>query len=100
VGPDRAVAAAAVLMVTWVLVLVGFSGASDEFQLPGRWGWVYVGVVLCSAIGFFLFLSRRALGSKPAPARQARLSVQAAKRLPNWRVRLRTGLTGKRFGRP
>ena len=43
---DRPVAFAALLMVTIVCLLIGFSGPSIEFRLPGPAGWIYVGVVV------------------------------------------------------
>jgi len=41
--PDRAVALAAWLMVTIVCLLIGFSGPSVDFRLPGLGGWIYIG---------------------------------------------------------
>jgi uncharacterized membrane protein len=55
-GTDRAVGAAVVLAVTVVLLLVGFSGPSVELRLPGRAGWLYIGVVLIVAAVFLVWL--------------------------------------------
>ena len=42
---DRAVKTAVWLSVTFVLVLIGFSGPSGNLRLPGPMGWIYITVV-------------------------------------------------------
>ena len=66
-GADRAVAATAVLAVTIVLVLIGFSGPSVYFVLPGPIGWAYIGVVIVLAAAFLIWLFRHSdsPGGKP-----------------------------------
>ena len=48
-GADRAVIATVLLAVTIVLLLIGFSGPSVYFTLPGPTGWLYIGVVIIAA---------------------------------------------------
>ena len=48
-GADRPVIAAVLLAVTIVLLLIGFSGPSVYFRLPGPAGWLYVGAVIIAA---------------------------------------------------
>jgi hypothetical protein len=48
-GADQAVKAVVLLAVTFVLLLVGFSGASVYITPPGPTGWVYIGVVLIAS---------------------------------------------------
>ena len=55
-GTDRTVAAAVLLAVTTVLLLMGFSGPSAEFRLPGRAGWLYIGAVVIIATVVLLWL--------------------------------------------
>jgi protein-S-isoprenylcysteine O-methyltransferase Ste14 len=57
-GTDRAVRAAVVLAVTVVFLLVGFSGPSDEFVLPGLAGWIYIGVVIVVATALLVRIIR------------------------------------------
>ena len=56
---DKTVAAVAVLMVTLVLLLVGFSGPSVAINLPGRAGWMYIGAVLGAGILALVVLFRK-----------------------------------------
>jgi hypothetical protein len=53
---DRRFAASIVRMVTFVLLLVGFCGQSDDLRLPGRWGWIYIGVVTIVATAALVWL--------------------------------------------
>ena len=55
---DRSVATAALLMVTIVFLLIGFSGPSVEFRLPALAGWIYVGSVIMVAIAGLVWLFR------------------------------------------
>jgi preprotein translocase subunit SecF len=57
-GPDRAVATVAFLMVAVVSLLIGFSGPSVDFRLPGLAGWIYIGVVIIVAIAVLVWLTR------------------------------------------
>ncbi len=69
-GKDRAVVAVVFLAVTIVLLLIGFTGPSIEFRLPGLTGWVYIGVVIAAAIVVLvrLFSVRwRRQAGRPAP---------------------------------
>jgi len=55
---DRAVVAVVLLAVTIVLLLIGFTGPSVEFRLPGLTGWVYIGLVTAAAIVVLVRLFR------------------------------------------
>jgi protein-S-isoprenylcysteine O-methyltransferase Ste14 len=46
---DRAIITVVLLAVTIVLLLIGFSGPSVYFVLPGPAGWLYIGVVVIAA---------------------------------------------------
>jgi hypothetical protein len=48
-GADRAVITAVLLAVTFVLLLIGFSGPSVYFTLPGPMGWLYMAMVIIVA---------------------------------------------------
>jgi|SRR5271157_811135 len=48
-GADRAAKITVLLAVTIVLLLIGFSGPSVYFTLPGPTGWLYLGVVIVAA---------------------------------------------------
>jgi len=45
-GPDRSVAAVTILLVTTVLLLIGFTGPSVEFKVPGFRGWIYIALII------------------------------------------------------
>jgi hypothetical protein len=53
---DRQFAALIVLGVTFVLLLAGFCGPSDDLRLPDRSGWIYIGVVVILAMAAFIWL--------------------------------------------
>jgi predicted membrane channel-forming protein YqfA (hemolysin III family) len=46
---DRAVITTLLLAVTFVLLLIGFSGPSVYFTLPGPMGWLYIAIVIIVA---------------------------------------------------
>ena len=49
VSADRAIAAAAFLMVTIVCLLIGFSLPSVDFKVPGLAGCIYIGIIIVAA---------------------------------------------------
>ena len=53
---DRRFAASIIVMVTFVLLLEGFCGRADDLRLPGRWGWIYIGVVTIVATAALVWL--------------------------------------------
>lgn len=55
-GPDRTIATAVFLIVTVVFLLMGFSGPSVDFKLPGIAGWIYICVVIGVATTAFVWL--------------------------------------------
>ncbi len=55
-GADRAAKTTVLLAVTIVLLLIGFSGPSVYFTLPGPMGWLYIGVVIIAATGALAWL--------------------------------------------
>jgi MFS superfamily sulfate permease-like transporter len=55
-GSDRAVITVVLLAVTFVLLLIGFSGPSVHFVLPGPTGWLYIAVVIIVATGALVWL--------------------------------------------
>jgi hypothetical protein len=44
------------LAVTFVLLLIGFSGPSTHFILPGLAGWLYIAFVIVVATGALVWL--------------------------------------------
>jgi uncharacterized membrane protein len=67
-GSDRAVITVVLLAVTFVLLLIGFSGPSVYFILPRPMGWLYIGVVIIAAavalVWLFCVDDKRKRGSK------------------------------------
>jgi hypothetical protein len=61
-GADRAVITVVLLSVTTVLLLIGFSGPSVYFRLPGPAGWLYIGVVIITAAAALFFDDKRRKG--------------------------------------
>jgi membrane protein YdbS with pleckstrin-like domain len=55
-GTDRAVATAVVLAVAIVLLIIGFTGPSVYFVLPGPTGWLYIAAVIIVATGALIWL--------------------------------------------
>ena len=55
-GSDRAVITVVLLAVTFVLLLIGFSGPSVYFILPGPVAWLYIGVVIIASTGALVWL--------------------------------------------
>ena len=55
-GPGKTIAAAVFAMITTVFLLIGFSGPSLEFKLPGLAGWIYICVVIGVATTAFVWL--------------------------------------------
>jgi Na+/melibiose symporter-like transporter len=83
-GTDRAVIAAVFLAVTIVLLLTGFTGPSVELSLPGRAGWLYIGVVIVVAtvilVWLFCFDGKR----KRANTSGSKTLNPRLKRIPLW----------------
>ena len=79
-GADRAVITVILLAVTTVLLLIGFAGPSVYFVLPGRAGWVYIGVVIIIAGGALAWLY--GLGGKPR--RRNPSSLRALNQKSKW----------------
>ena len=57
-GADRAVKAVVLLAVTFVLLIIGFSGASVYITPPGPTGWIYIGIVIIVSASAFIWLFR------------------------------------------
>ena len=55
-GADRAAKTTVLLAVTIVLILIGFSGPSVYFTLPGPGGWLYIGIVIIAAAAVLVWL--------------------------------------------
>jgi multisubunit Na+/H+ antiporter MnhB subunit len=79
-GPDRAVAAAVLLAITFLLLLIGFSGPSIDIRLPRLAGWIYIGIVMIIAAVVLVWLfsldGKRKKSGRPGlrfyPGRNAR----------------------------
>jgi len=79
---DRAVKTVVLVAVTIVLVLIGFSGPSVYFVLPGPTGWLYIAVVIivatCALVWLFCVDDKRNRGNPPG----SRTVNQRSKRIP------------------
>lgn len=53
---DRVVITAVLLAVTFVLLIIGFSGTAEHFALPGPLGWLYIATVIVAATVALIWL--------------------------------------------
>jgi MFS superfamily sulfate permease-like transporter len=81
-GADRAVITVVLVAVTIVLLLVGFSGPSVYFVLPGPTGWLYIAAVIivatCALVWLYCIDDKRNRGNPPG----SRTVNQRSKRIP------------------
>jgi hypothetical protein len=77
-GADRAVKAVVLLAVTFVLLIIGFSGASVDITLPRPAGWIYIGIVIIVSASAFIWLFRAdANRNKGKPSRSRTVSPKS-----------------------
>src|ERR1019366_2072092 len=81
-GADQAVKAVVLLAVTFVLLIIGFSGASEYITLPGPKGWIYIGIIIIVSASAFIWLFHAdANRNKRKPSGSRRFNPRS-KRIP------------------